>query len=115
MLRRSVIADAAIFVEKGRVILGVAGSGTGVTTAGGSGRGTALEHQLGVVEGPGWLEATAAVLNLPSAVDAVAETTVTLRRVPLAEFRATLAAGPQEVQSVLADVARAHQIGRAHV
>ena len=109
LLRRSVIADAAIFVEKGRVILGVAGSGTGVTTAGGPGRGTALEHQLGVVEGPGWLEATAAVLNLPSAVDAVAETTVTLRRVPLAEFRATLAAGPQEVQSVLADVARAHR------
>jgi CRP-like cAMP-binding protein len=109
LLRRSVIADAAIFVEKGRVILGVAGSGAGVTSAGGSGRGTALEHQLGVVEGPGWLEATAAVLSLPSAVDAVAETTVTLRRVPLAEFRATLAAGPQEVQSVLADVARAHR------
>jgi CRP-like cAMP-binding protein len=34
---------------------------------------------------------------------------VTLRRVPLAEFRAALAAGSQEVRSVLTDVARAHR------
>jgi CRP-like cAMP-binding protein len=64
-----------------------------------------MEHQFGVVEGPSWLEATAAVLNLPSAVDAVAQTAVSLRRVPVAEFRRALAALPKSAQGVLRDMA----------
>ena len=32
-----------------------------------------LHHQLGVVEGPFWLEAASGLLGLPHAVDAVAE------------------------------------------
>ena len=42
-----------------------------------------MEHQLGVLEGPCWLEASSAVLDLPPAVDAVADTDVVLRRVPM--------------------------------
>jgi CRP-like cAMP-binding protein len=64
---------------------------------------------LGVVEGPAWLEANAAVLDLPNAMDAVAETTVVLRRVPLEKFRNALTGGSPELHAVLSDVARAHR------
>ena len=68
-----------------------------------------MEHQLGVVEGPCWLEATSAVLNLPNAVDAIAETDVCLRQMPVSEFRQTLSGLPTAVQGVLHDVAMAHR------
>lgn len=68
-----------------------------------------MEHQLGVAEGPCWLEATSAVLNLPHAVDAVAETEVSLHQVSLAEFRRSLAAMSAPAQAVLHDVAMAHR------
>ena len=68
-----------------------------------------MEHQLGVVEGPCWLEATSAVLNLPHAVDAVAETEVFLHRVSVAEFRRSLSDMPMPAQIVLHDVAMAHR------
>ena len=38
---------------------------------------------LGVLEGPCWLEASRAVLDLLPALDAVADTDVVLRRVPM--------------------------------
>ena len=81
-----------LYLDCGRVALGLLGADK-------------LEHQFGVVEGPSWLEATAAVLNLPSAVDAVAQTEVSLRRVPLAEFRRALVALPKSAQGVLRDMA----------
>ena len=84
------------YLESGRVALGVMD-------------GDAMEHQLGVIEGPCWLEATSSVLNLPHVVDAVAETEVTLRRVPVAEFRRTLADMPAPALNVLHDIARAHR------
>lgn len=68
-----------------------------------------MEHQLGVVEGPCWLEASAAVLDLPHLVDAVAETEVNLRRVALAEFRQSLSSMSEAAQAVLHDVAMAHR------
>jgi CRP-like cAMP-binding protein len=85
-----------VYIESGQVNLGVLD-------------GEGLEHQLGEVEGPFWLEATAAVLNQPNAVDAVAATEVTLRRVPLAKFRQSLAAMPVAVRTVLQDIATAHR------
>jgi CRP-like cAMP-binding protein len=106
LLRRSVASDAAIFIESGRVALGIASA---ELAPAGAATGSGLEHQLGVVEGPAWLEANAAVLNLPSAMDAVAETSVVLRRVPLNEFREALTGGSPAVAAVLADVARAHR------
>lgn len=96
LLKRAVASPWVSYVESGRVALGVM-------------EGDAMEHQLGVVEGPCWLEASSAVLNLPHAVDAVAETEVHLRRVSVAEFRRSLSDMPMPAQAVLHDVAMAHR------
>ncbi len=96
LLRRAGASTWVNYLESGRVALGVMDGDT-------------LEHQLGVVEGPCWLEATAAVLNLPHVVDAVAETEVSLRRISLAEFRQTLSDMPEAARAVLHDVAMAHR------
>jgi CRP-like cAMP-binding protein len=88
--------DEVLHVDSGRVALGLM-------------EGDVLAHQLGVVEGPFWLEATSAVLGLPSAVDAVAETVVTARPVPLVTFQNSLQALPPSAQAVLHDVAQAHR------
>jgi CRP-like cAMP-binding protein len=109
LLHRSVPAGVAVFIESGRVVLGiaaVAGLEPVVTEKHCT---KTMEHQLGVVVGPAWLEANAAVLDLPSAVDAVAETDVVLRRVPLSDFRASLTGGSLGALAVLTDVARAHR------
>lgn len=104
LLRRLVMADTVIYIESGRVALGVLGA-----PVAGTAKGEVLDQQLRVAIGPCWLEATAAVLNLPSAVDAVAETEVTLRNVPMAEFRKSLANCDDGVRAILLDVAQAHR------
>lgn len=96
LLRRADDMPCVCYVESGRVALGVMD-------------GDAMEHQLGVVVGPCWLEATSAVLNLPNALDAMAETEVCFRRVPLDEFRRSLSDMPKSAQVVLHDVAMAHR------
>ncbi|MBX9873182.1 MAG: Crp/Fnr family transcriptional regulator [Burkholderiaceae bacterium] len=96
LLKRGSTPSAVLHMESGRVALGLL-------------EGEALAHQLGEVQGPFWLEATAAVLGLPSAVDAVAETEVVLRRIPQARFRQSLAALPAAARNVLHDVALAHR------
>ena len=96
LLRRTQAAPWVGFLESGRVVLGVMA-------------GEAMEHQLGVLEGPCWLEASSAVLDLPPAVDVVADSEVVLRRVPVAEFRRTLADLSRPARAVLDDVARAHR------
>ena len=96
LLKRAVASPWVSYVESGRVALGVM-------------EGDAMGHQLGVVEGPCWLEASSAVLNLPHTVDAVAETEVHLRRVSVAEFRRSLSDMPMPAQAVLHDVAMAHR------
>lgn len=96
LLKRGSSPSGVLYVESGRVALGVI-------------EGETLAHQLGEIEGPFWLEATAAVLGLPIAVDAVAETEVVLRRIPLARFRQSLGALPAAARTVLHDVALAHR------
>jgi CRP-like cAMP-binding protein len=96
LLRRSLASPWVSYLESGRVALGILD-------------GAVMEHQLGVVEGPCWLEATSAVLNLPNAVDAIADSDVCLRRIPIAQFRQTLSELPKTVQGVLHDVAMAHR------
>lgn len=96
LLKRGNTPAVVMYVESGRVALGVL-------------EGEVLAHQLGEIQGPFWLEATAAVLSLPSAVDAVAQTEVVLRRIPLARFRQSLAAMPVAARTVLNDVAMAHR------
>lgn len=96
LLSRGTTSSWVIYLESGRVALGVMA-------------GAAMEHQLGVLEGPCWLEASCTVLDLPQVVDAVAETKVGLRRVPVAEFRRSLSAMPASARTVLYDVAMAHR------
>lgn len=105
LLKRLVLADAVLFIETGRVGLGLLGAAVSDDPA----KKPALEQQLRTAVGPCWLEATAAVLNLPSAVDAVAETRVSLRRVPMAEFQGSLGECCVGVHAMLIDVARAHR------
>jgi CRP-like cAMP-binding protein len=100
LVQRSVPTESVIYIDSGRVVLGVLGSGAAVGS---------VEHQLGVVEGPAWLEASAAVLNLPGAVDAVAQTPVQFRRVSLKDFRASLDGCAAAVQSMILDMAKAHR------
>ena len=107
LLRRGVRPTQAVFLESGRVALGLAAA-----TVQGDGEGTpapALDHQLGVVQGPCWLEVNAAVLGLPSAVDGLAESQVQVRWVPIDEFQAQLTQSAQWTRSVLTDMARAYR------
>ncbi len=96
LLQRGVETPRVIYIEAGRVALGVMVAGV-------------LEHQIGVLEGPCWLDASSVVLDLPHLVDAVAESPLRLRSVALADFRQAIANMPESAQEVLTDVAMAHR------
>ena len=96
LLRRGESTQQVLHLERGRVMLGLLDQG-------------GLHHQLGVIEGPFWLEASSGLLGLPHAVDAVAETEVSLQSVALSEFRAHVDRLPEPSRSLLADLARAQR------
>ncbi len=96
VMRRGESADQVLHLERGRVMLGLLDQG-------------GLHHQLGVVEGPFWLEASSGLLGLPNAVDAVAETEVSLQAVALSDFRAHVDRLPEPSRSLLVDLARAQR------
>lgn len=85
--------DCVTYLESGRAAFGVCEDGQ-------------MRHQLGVAEGPLWLDTAAAILGLPAFVDTVAETPVVLRRLPLAEFRRDFTALPAPVRVLMHDMAR---------
>lgn len=87
---------SVLHLDRGRVVLGVREDGQ-------------MRHQLGVVEGPFWLDAASALLNLPSAVDMVAETQVQLRRQPLEAFLREVHALPPSTQMLLRDMATGYR------
>jgi CRP-like cAMP-binding protein len=89
------VADL-VHLLQGRVVLGVMVEGV-------------MAHQLGVVEGPFWLEAASGLLGLPHAVDALAETDVLLQNVPVQDFVARVQALPQDAQNLLMDMARSQR------
>ena len=78
LLSRQTTSPWVHFIDSGRVVLGLYD-------------GAEMSHQLGVVEGPFWLEAASAVLGLPEVVDAMSDTPVVVRRMPLPAFQRTLA------------------------
>lgn len=96
LLRRGTHAQTVAYIETGRVALGVLD-------------GDILEHQIGVLEGPCWLDASSVVLDLPHLVDAVADSPVQLREVDLEDFRKGMTDLPGLAQQVLTDVAMAHR------
>lgn len=71
--------------------------------------GDQIRHQLGVVEGPFWLDAASAMLGQPCIVDMVAETRVQVRRQSLEQFRIALEALPRAAQLLLHDMAVGYQ------
>ncbi len=96
LLRRGVNVSQVSYIESGRVALGVMEAGV-------------MEHQIGVLEGPCWLDASSVVLNLPHLVDAVADSLLQLRHVSIGDFRQAIADMPVSAQAVLTDVAMAHR------
>ena len=96
LLQRGAVVSSVRYIESGRVALGIL-------------EGDVMEHQIGVLEGPCWLDASSTVLNLPHLVDAVADTPVQLRQVSIEDFRQGIADMPDSAQAVLVDVAMAHR------
>ena len=84
-----------LYVDSGCVLLGVR-------------EGNGMRHQLGVVEGPAWLDAAFALTDLRVCVDMVADSRVRLRRVSLQEFREGIAALPETVQALVKDMAQGY-------
>lgn len=83
---------SVLYLDSGRVLLGVREEGV-------------MRHQLGMIEGPFWLDAATALLDQPCAVDMVADTRVQLRRLPLEEFKRSFDDLPQVAQGLLRDMA----------
>ena len=96
LLHRGEAADCIVHVLQGKVIVGVMTDGD-------------MTHQLGVVEGPFWLEAASGLLGLPHAVDAVAETEVRLQFVNVPDFLAEVNVLPKASQNLLLDMARSQR------
>ncbi len=71
--------------------------------------GEQIRQQLGVLEGPCWLDAASAMLGQPCAVDMVAETRVQLRRQPLQQFQIALDALPRTAQLLMHDLATGYR------
>lgn len=94
--QRGVDTRRIAYIESGRVALGVMEAGV-------------MEHQIGVLEGPCWLDASSVVLGLPHLVDALADSPVQLRTVATRDFRKAIANLPESAQAVLCDVAMAHR------
>lgn len=94
--RRNDVLTSVLHLESGRVLRGVMEDGC-------------LRHQLGVVEGPFWLDAASALLGLPAPVDVVADTRLQVRRVPIEDFRRSLAAMPAGARDLLLDMAQGYR------
>ncbi|MBO9679316.1 Crp/Fnr family transcriptional regulator [Paenacidovorax monticola] len=90
--QRNQRSPAVLHIDSGRVLLGVREDGQ-------------MRHQLGVVEGPAWLDAAAVLLDQPCAVDMVTETRVTLRSVPRETFMGGFAVLPSSAQDLVRDLA----------
>ncbi|HOB66246.1 Crp/Fnr family transcriptional regulator [Ottowia sp.] len=94
--QRAQAVDQVLHIDSGRVALGVVENG-------------ALAHQMGVIEGPAWLNASCAVLGRAPVVDAIADTPVQVRRVPQKVFAASLGTLPAPALDLLRDMAQAHR------
>lgn len=96
IFRRGQDGNCVCHVDAGRVGLGLLD-------------GDRLEHQLGLVQGPSWLDVGPALLQKTTMLDAVAQSEVVLRRVDVAEFRRAFGQLPLGAQVIMHDMALAHQ------
>lgn len=96
VLERGAMPTEVLHLDTGRVTLGLMD-------------GAQMEHRLGSVSGPFWLDVSAAVLAQPLLTDVLTDTEVRLSRIPLATFKAAVNSWPTQAQQVLRDVAQAHR------
>ena len=94
--RRNEVLTSVLHLESGRVLRGVLDDGY-------------LRHQLGAVEGPFWLDAASALMGMPLPVDMVADTRLQVRRLPIEEFRRSLAEMPEGARGLLLDMAQGYR------
>jgi len=85
-----------LYLDRGRVALGILES-TGK-----------LQHQLGLVEGPAWLDAAFALRRRSCSLDMVAQGPVQLRRVALGSFDAGVQRLPPLLRGLVDDLAQAY-------
>lgn len=93
--QRGVAAETVLFLDSGRVALGLR-------------EGEVLRHHVGVVEGPMWLDAAFALAARSCSVDMWTETPVRLRRVSVGAFRQGVAAMPAPVAALVYDLAKGY-------
>ena len=96
LIERGQRAPYVLHVDRGRVALGLLQGGR-------------IEHRLGTVSGPAWLDASSTVLGRASVVDAVADGPLTARRVSGASFHGAVMALTPTVRKMLHDLAIAHR------
>lgn len=93
--QRGTRTDSVLYLDSGRVVLGVRDEAQ-------------MRHQLGVVEGPAWLDAAFALTGKACGVDMVADSRVRLRRISLSSFQHSLQALPDTIATLVRDMAHAY-------
>lgn len=88
-------SDQVLYLERGRVLLGI-------------GQGGQMRHQLGVVDGPAWLDAAFVLQRRGSCLDMQADSEVRIGRLPQADFLHAVSELPQAAQLLLQDMSRAY-------
>jgi CRP-like cAMP-binding protein len=96
LLRRGKKASKALHIMRGHVALGVIEQGV-------------MVRQLCLVEGPFWLEVAAVMLGLPHAVDAIAESDVTVQTMPLNQLKVDLKNLTEPLHTLMLDLAKAQR------
>lgn len=96
LLRRGQQPPWVVHIDSGKVGVGLM-------------NGDQLEHQLGVLQGPCWLDTGSAILQQPALMDAVAQSEVFIRRIALDRFRSALLSLPSPAQSIMYDMALAYR------
>ena len=87
--------DSVLYLDSGSVVLGVREDGQ-------------MRHQLGVVEGPAWLDAAFALTDKACGVDMVTDSRVRLRRISLGAFQQSVASLPETVATLVRDMAHGY-------
>ena len=87
--------DSVLYLDSGCVVLGVLEDGQ-------------MRHQLGVVEGPAWLDAAFALTGSSCGVDIVTDSRVRLRRISLGAFQHSLQSLPDTVATLVRDMAQGY-------
>src|SRR5256885_6807079 len=84
-----------MYLERGRVLLGI-------------GKGGQMRHQLGVVEGPAWLDAAFVLQRRGSSLDMLADSDVRVQQLPQTDFLKAVSQLPPPAQQLLQDMAQAY-------